>query len=309
MMLMIGLSFLRTLLYGAAKEKLRAGAVKAAQAHVQGKTEPSGDESPAPGRRCLLGVVFALEAESGGLEDLLEERVTTRAAGLVVHEGFLHERQVVLIVSGPGGKNAARAAAALIAGHRPRWVVSAGFAGGLSAELSRYDVVLATEVVEPSGAELAVGGESGIDLPALAQPQAVHLGRVLSVDRLVRLPQQKRALAEQHHATAVDMESFAVVEACGRQGMPALVARIITDTADEALPAEVETLLRQPSKAGRWGAALGAVWRRPKSAKDLMRLKENALVASDRLARFLAGLVEHLPPLPPPVDPPVDSSS
>jgi len=295
---MMALSYLRRWLYGAAKEKLRAEAIKAAQANVQGKAEPSGRPSSGLERCCLLGVVFALGAESGGLEDLLEQRVSTRAAGLVVHEGILCKQPVALVISGPGAENAQRAARALIAGHRPRWVVSAGFAGALDDRPARYDIVLATDVVEPSGRELAIAAEPEIDLATLAQPQAVHLGRVLSVARLVREPEEKQALGEQYHAAAVDLESFGVVEVCREQGTAALVVRAITDTAGEALPAEIEKLLDQPSAAGRWGAALGAVWRRPGSFKDLMRLRETALVASDRLAAFLAELVERLPPLP-----------
>lgn len=301
---MIALSYLRRWLYGAAREKLRAEAIKAAQANVQGQAEPSGRAFSGPERRCLLGVVFAMGVESGGLEDLLEERVTTRAAGLVIHEGILHEQPVALVISGPGGKNARRAVRALIAGHRPRCVVSAGFAGALKTHLARHAIVLATDVVEPSGRELVVGAEPEINLATLAQPQAVHLGRVLSADRLVREPDEKRALGEQYDAAAVDMESFAVVEASREQGIAVLVVRAITDTAHEALPAEIERLLNQPTAAGRLGAALGAVWRRPGSFKDLVRLRETALVASDRLAAFLASLVERLPALGPVDDAP-----
>lgn len=315
---MMGSSFLRMLLAGAAKEKLRAEARRAVQANVQRAVQPAGNASASPPGRCLVGAVFALSAESGGLEDLLEEHITTRAAGLLVHEGRLHEQPVVLIISGPGGQCAARAAAALIAGHRPQWIVAAGFAGGLSAEVRRYDIVLASEVLEPGGSVLTLdlppGGKVGsgatsatgegainvdvpIDLAGLVPSQSVHQGRVLSVDRLVRMPEQKRALAEQYRAAAVDMESYAVVKLCRAEGIPAMVVRIVTDPASERLPAEIETLLRQPSAAGRFGAAVGAVWRRPGSFKELMRLKETALVASDRLAAFLAQLVAALPRL------------
>ena len=36
------------------------------------------------------------------------------------------------------------------------------------------------------------------------------------------------------------------------------------------------------------GAAVGALWRRPASAKEMYQLRENALVASGQLAKFLA---------------------
>ncbi len=59
----------------------------------------------------------------------------------------------------------------------------------------------------------------------------------------------------------------------------------------EELPREVERLTRPRTLAGRWGAALGAILSRPGAIKDLYKLRENALAASDRLARFLVGVI------------------
>ncbi|NQT40578.1 MAG: hypothetical protein HQ581_24005, partial [Planctomycetes bacterium] len=42
--------------------------------------------------------------------------------------------------------------------------------------------------------------------------------------------------------------------------------------------------------------AAAAIWRRPGSVKDMWRLRENAMVASDRLAEFLAGMIGQLVP-------------
>jgi len=44
----------------------------------------------------------------------------------------------------------------------------------------------------------------------------------------------------------------------------------------------------------RIGAALGSLWKRPASYKDLWRLREQALYASERLAKFLDGVIEQL---------------
>jgi adenosylhomocysteine nucleosidase len=84
------------------------------------------------------------------------------------------------------------------------------------------------------------------------------------------------------------METFAIAEVCAGRQMAFSSIRVINDTADEALPRDVEHLLAQKTTVARFGAALGAVWRRPASAKDMYQLRENALVASGRLARFLA---------------------
>jgi hypothetical protein len=76
---------------------------------------------------------------------------------------------------------------------------------------------------------------------------------------------------------------------------PFMAVRVVSDAADDELPPDVERLLVQKTNAGRLGAALGSIWRRPSSLKDMFQLQQNAIAASDRLAKFLAGLIKHLP--------------
>ena len=94
-------------------------------------------------------------------------------------------------------------------------------------------------------------------------------------------------LFQRYGALAADMETFAVAEVCRQRGVPFASIRVVNDTSDETLPRDVEHLLAQKTGAAQLGAALGAIWRRPASAKDMYQLRENALVASGRLAKFL----------------------
>jgi adenosylhomocysteine nucleosidase len=128
-----------------------------------------------------------------------------------------------------------------------------------------------------------------------AQP-GLHLGRLLTADRIVRLPDEKRALGRKHQALAIDMETFSVAQVCRERHTRFLAVRVITDAVDDTLPADLEHLLQQKSAAARWGAALGAILDRPGSVKELYRLKETALLAGDRLARFLERLIVELVP-------------
>ncbi len=116
----------------------------------------------------------------------------------------------------------------------------------------------------------------------------------MTADRVIRLPDEKQALGQQHDAMAVDMETFAVAEVCQRREVRFLAVRVINDTVDEELPVDVEHLLEQKTMPGKLGAATGAIWRRPSSLKDMYQLRENALVASERLAKFLDGMVKQL---------------
>jgi adenosylhomocysteine nucleosidase len=279
--------FFRTILQAwlsnAAKARLRQTVVDAAQKQLAQPASPPPAEGP---KICHLGVVFALGIESGCFEDVLQGVITIRGNGFVGREGGLNGRRVVVMLSGAGRQNAARATEVLIAGHRPRRVISAGFAGGLCPTMKRNDILVADRLSNTDGGAMTLELPAG--LAATLNQSGVHCGGLLTADHVVRLPRERQSLFQRYGAIAVDMETFAVAEVCRESQVPFSAIRVINDTADQTLSREVEHLLAQRSGPAQWGAALGAVWRRPASAKDMYQLHENALVASLRLAKFLA---------------------
>ncbi|MEE8452488.1 MAG: hypothetical protein V3R99_11260 [Thermoguttaceae bacterium] len=284
---------LGNLLRNAAKQKVRETVVEAAKEQFREASEQPADshtqQQPTP---CHVGIVFAMSIESGCLEDRLDGMVSTRGHGFTVREGGLKGRAMALVRSGPGRSAAAKATEALIEGHQPQWVVSAGFAGGLHSKLQRNDILMADHLVDTSGNRLEL--DLKIDPAALAAVPGVHVGRLLTAEGIIRLPDEKRSLGEQYGAMAVDMETYAVAEVCRRRQVRFLAVRVISDAVDDELPPDVENLLKQKTKTAQLGAAAGAIWNRPSSAKDMYQLKENALLASERLAKFLVGIVEQL---------------
>jgi adenosylhomocysteine nucleosidase len=288
---MVFRQLLQTWLATTARQKVRDEVLRTAREKLQGAMQKPEAAADTP-RPCHTGVVFALGIEAGGLEDLLQGGITIRGQGFVVRQGGLAGRRVMLMLSGAGRKNAANAADALIAGHKPRWVMSAGFAGGLDHRLRRGDILLADRLVDIAGNQLPVDVPPTAD--ALTAAPGIHVGRLLTADRIIRLPQEKQALGREYAALAVDMESFAVAEVCRQRGIPFLAVRVVHDAVDDKLPRDIERLLAQKSGAAQLGAALGAIINRPSSVKDLLSLKETALVVSDRLAKFLTGLIERL---------------
>ena len=87
---------------------------------------------------------------------------------------------------------------------------------------------------------------------------------------------------------------MAVAEVCRRHRTRFLSVRVISDALDDQLPPELERLVNHSSIAGKLGAATRAIWQRPSIVKDMWRLRETAQRASDRLARFLTGVVPQL---------------
>jgi adenosylhomocysteine nucleosidase len=278
-------SLLRAYLMNQAQQKMREAAMQAA-GQTMADEPPVSDQPPEPKKPeiCHVGLVFALSSESGGFVDRLAGLIKTEGFGFVAREGGLNGRRMLVIESGVGREAAARATEALIQGHHPQWVISAGFAGGLDERLKQRDILVANSIVDESGHELK------IDFKLPPAPK-LHVGRLLTVDRVVADPADKCALGEKHAALAVDMETLAVAQVCQQAKVKFLSIRVIIDEVNRTLPRDIDLLVRKKTTAGRLGAAAGAIVRRPGSIKDMWQLKEDALEASEHLAKFLADIV------------------
>lgn len=279
------------------QHQIAQAALQAAVKHQeQGQpADAASQEQAHPIHRSQVGIVFALAEEMGGLEDLLAAKATIQGDGFRLCAGRIAERGVSLIQGGIGRTNSQKATRALLQVHRPVWVLTAGFSGGLVDNLKRGDLVLGTSIRTPTGEEIAVPWPA--NPRELSNHASLHIGGLVTVDSICKTPQDKRALHQSTGAIAVDMESSAVAAVCQQLDVPFLAVRIISDAVDDTLPADIDRVARQKSTAGRLGAAAGAIFRRPSSLKEMLKLKEIALVSSDRLAKFLALLIEQLVPL------------
>lgn len=206
-----------------------------------------------------------------------------------VIEGELGGKIVAAIVAGPGRAAARKGASLLIGGHRPSWILSAGFGGALDPSLKRDDLVIASELVSPDGERLSIDFKLGDD-PA----SGVRSGTLATIDTIARTAVEKAELRARTGADVVDMETWAVASLCAERNVRFLPIRVISDEAGVDLPREVAAIF---GKSGSYlvGSALGAIWRRPSSIKDFWSLREHAVSAADRLSRFLPGIIAQLP--------------
>jgi adenosylhomocysteine nucleosidase len=235
-----------------------------------------------------IGLVCALPIEIG---DFLGrcKRVKSYSGGHFKFCGGLYDDiRIVIVEAGTGQKRAKRATSALIDAHAPRWIVSTGFAGSLRDEIKIGHIAVANQIVGPENEVLT------IDVRMTSDPsRGLHVGRFFTADHMVRTVAEKRSLAEEHEAIAVDMESLAVAAICRDSKTRFMAVRSISDDLSSDLPPEVLSLVGETG-AVRFGAVLGSLWKRPSSAKDMWRMRENAMLAAERLADFLDGIVVQL---------------
>ena len=245
-------------------------------------------DSPGPG--CQLGIIFALPLEAHAFEGLVTSSRLYHVAGLKIATGTLSGRDVAWTVGGVGNAAAHRAARLICDGHDPRWLVSAGFAGGLNPDLTRGQLVMPARILAQAHPQLP-------PIPVEAT-LAVRFWRhhpptdttLISVDGVIPNPAAKAALRQATAADLVDMESWTVATVAEATGRGFLSLRVISDTAAEALPREVTRLSQPLSPLRRLGTALGAIARRPGAAVDFWHLWERGLTQSQRLASGLADI-------------------
>jgi adenosylhomocysteine nucleosidase len=170
----------------------------------------------------VTGIVAALKAEARTLGQL--------------PDGHL------LMISGMGPQAAARAAQALVAAGADG-LLSFGLAGALDPQLRAGTVVLPQTIVDGAGgAYLAYGPwheRLAAQAACLSDAGAVVGGTLLSVAQPLSTVASKSQARASSGASAVDMESFAIAGIAAQTGVRFAVARVVIDSATDALPPSI----------------------------------------------------------------------
>lgn len=275
---------------------LAAQAMQAVKREVLSPAEEAASTEERPALTCAapperpaidIGFVFAMPMEAAGVVDLLKQKKTTKGDGRIFHTGLFGKFRVALVQSGVGQDKAGKAAEVMLDVFSPKRLVSAGYGGGLSKRLKRFAVCVPEIVIrESDGATLDLSD----GVPQILESSNPDKLALLTTDFVAASPRQKSSLKQRTGAEVVDMETWAVADLCRRRGAPLLAVRIILDTAEEELPKDVRRILKDAEIGGARlvGSLLGSLFKRPSSMMDLFTLKQHALSATDRLAKFLA---------------------
>lgn len=237
-----------------------------------------------------------MPVEADAFAGLATETVELTAAGFTLHEGVVAGRRVAWCVAGAGGESAGRATRLLIDGHRPRLILSPGFAGGLDPALTRGTIVSPRRSISRTGGPpiaVAATGQGSATSAASSATRSDDL-TIVSVDTVVTTAAAKRDLAAATGADLVDMETYAVATAAHAAGLPCVSIRVISDDASQDLPKEIAVLVQPQSGMRRLGAALAGIGRRPRAALDMWRLWEHAVVDGRTLAGAIKTFLEGL---------------
>jgi len=234
----------------------------------------------------IIGIVAAIE------DELMPtvQRLGLRRDGRW-WRGKVGKHEVAAGLSGVGGERAVSLVEAIAQTHRPHAVYNIGFVGALTPQHTAGDVLVFGTVIqltrqhETSRAHTL--GRLSVSTSVFADTPAAHdAPQLLSSDHLVHDPAQKRGLAADTGAHAVDMESYALAEACIRLQIRLCIVRGVSDPVTMSLP---EALPQWVKPDGRRNALRAATYLaiRPWQVPTVIRLAGN----SSRAARAIAAHV------------------
>jgi adenosylhomocysteine nucleosidase len=184
-----------------------------------------------------------------------------------------------VLVTGMGSRNAQRGIENLLQDRHPRWVITAGFAGGLDPGCPHGTVGLSSD---PDFIDSGVSKRLGL------LPMTFHESL-----RVIPTPQAKAELRRRSGCQAVDMESATIRRACHVRGIPSATIRVISDDAGEALPLDFGALMG-PDDRMDWTRFALTLLGSPSLIPGLIRFQRRLSRCSEDLAGGLVAIARHL---------------
>jgi len=179
-----------------------------------------------------IAVTFALPAESSQFLRRVRKKSRADRNGIRTTRGTIDDRAIEVLHTGVGEKVCRERIGKFLRGQQLELLISSGFAGALSDQLQVNDLVLAENfsTVDLKQAQSSLSGLS------------VRTADMLTLPALIDSSEERKRIARESGAAAVDMETEFIARACAAHGIPLLSLRIITDTPLQPFPAPPNVL-------------------------------------------------------------------
>ncbi len=197
-----------------------------------------------------LGILGAMTCEISLLRDKMTLKETISRHGLTYYCGQIGNLEVVVVECSIGKVNAAVCTASLIDIFGCTHIINTGVAGGVSKDVTVFDVILSTSVCyhdffpedvlktnHPYCNEFAAD-EKMIRVMSEVYAAKEHAfrfqkNRIVTGDIFVEDSALKASIAKRFAPGCVDMESAAVGHTCYLMGVPFIALRSLSDAADD----------------------------------------------------------------------------
>ena len=195
----------------------------------------------------IWGIIGALPEEVALLCDAMELESTEQHCGSTFYRGRLEGQRVAVVCCSIGKVNAALCASLMIREMGAGAVINVGIAGAVDKRLKVLDVVLSTNAAFHDAEPLMknyypfrLDFDADQKLLALAQKACETLGEftyysggIATGDAFVQGGPVKDGIVERLSPLCVEMEGAAIAHAAFVNGVPFLIIRTMSDSADD----------------------------------------------------------------------------
>lgn len=195
----------------------------------------------------MIGIIGAMDIETDGLKDLIENKDVKSIAGIEFVTGTMHGKKVVCAKCNPGKVNAALCAQIMINEYAPEAIVNSGVAGSLTDKLDVYSVAIAKSCVQHDYDTSALGSSLGMieglgiinfmcdekivdTLQKVCHDENYLTGVIATGDAFISKEEIKADIKREFDAIACEMEGGAVGHVCYLNNVKYGVLRVISDS-------------------------------------------------------------------------------
>lgn len=228
------------------------------------------------------------------------------AVGGEIVRGYLDGVSVALAVTGDGARNARQGIAALLGHVEVKRLIALGVAGALSRDLTEGALVVGEQVMLEGGGPDTVLRADEVLVESATRATGARRGVVMTAERIADTAAEKQRLLglvearsanlpqqgnrEGRASAVVDLESAGYIGAAVQAGIPWIVLRAVSDTADEELPALLNRS-RDEGGAVRRGSVVRGLLGDPGLLPALLGLRRRVQMGAGVLSRAIAALL------------------
>src|SRR5215211_7763859 len=234
-------------------------------------------------RHSSIAVTFALPAESSEFLRRLGNKSRADRNGITIVRGTIDHRLIEVLHTGVGESICRQRIGRFLENQQFDFLISAGFAGSLNDELQVNDLLVAKNFS-------TVGINRAQSLPNAS----IHAVNMLTAPALIDSSEERKRVARESGASAVDMETEFIARACAAHDVPLLALRVITDTPTQAFPAPPSVLFDIQQQRTQIAVVAGFFLAHPGRIPGLLQFARRIARARTILTNALVGLIKKL---------------
>ncbi|PIU56474.1 MAG: hypothetical protein COS89_05960 [Deltaproteobacteria bacterium CG07_land_8_20_14_0_80_38_7] len=223
----------------------------------------------------------------------IDERIHIRPS--VIIRGKIGKKSCLLVRTGVGKEAMMNAVSYVLENFKTQVCLNVGYAGGTVPDLHPGDLLIGAPVIDRN-TKVSFFPQNDLIAQILKICKQIDIkvvkGGLVTVDDVIKTPHEKAFIGTEHAAMAVDMESSAFMEECGKREILAIVVRSILDSLDVFLPDISDAIDEQGELS--IGQFAGHIISKPKDILSLPRIEYCAMKAREAISTLIEGWIKIL---------------